>query len=180
MLGVTQAADLYATRLEEGLWGGLLVAVTLAIHGFGMLWTLRAVHEIRARFQRHESFSLGMTIIILASWMLLMVHMIEVAVWAHFFLWKNAVAGAINNLSICYYFALMDYTTLGSNYNLRTDCRLLEGMIGIAGLLTFAWSTGILLTIAQEYQERYMSLLKARRGLRGTGPPATYTDSPDL
>jgi len=32
---------LYVSRLEEILWGCLLVAITLVIHAFGMIWTLR-------------------------------------------------------------------------------------------------------------------------------------------
>ena len=153
---------LYTTRLEEGLWGGLLVAVTLAMHGFGMLLTLRASYAFKERFKR-QSFGLGMSIIILASWMIIVVHLFEVTVWAHFFYWKDAVKASHNTISLCYYFALMDYTTLGSNYNLNLHWRLLEGMIAIAGLLTFAWSTGVLLTLAQEFQDQQMMLLKQKR-----------------
>jgi hypothetical protein len=36
-------------------------------------------------------------------------------------------------------------------------------MIAMAGLLTFAWSTGVLLTIAQDFQDQQMQLLKRRR-----------------
>ena len=39
-------------------------------------------------------------------------------------------------------------------------------MIATAGLLTFAWSTGILLTLAQDFQEQQMLLLKQRREKR--------------
>jgi hypothetical protein len=166
--------DFYSTRLEECLWGILLVSLTLAMHGFGMVVTLRAINGIKARVS-HPSFWKGMTIIILASWMILVFHMAEVGIWAHFFLWKKAVAGAVNNSSLCFYFALMDYTTLGSNYNLVLDWRLLEGTIGIAGLLTFAWSTGILMTLAQEFQERQLALLKERgekAGQSSKGKPA--------
>src|SRR6516162_8089289 len=115
---------LYSTRFEEALLGGLLVAITLAMHGFGMLLTLRASNALKERFQR-QSFALGMSVIILASWMIIVVHLAEVTVWAHFFYWRDAVNSSKNTLSLCYYFALMDYTTLGSNYNLKLDWRLL-------------------------------------------------------
>jgi hypothetical protein len=157
---------LYSTRIEEILWGALLVAVTLALHGVGMVLTLRACEGIKERFARGQSFSAGLGVIIVASWMIIVVHLIEVMVWAHFFLWKNAVntQGAGNaGLSLCLYFALMDYTTLGSNYNLKLDWRLLEGMIAIAGLMTFAWSTGVLLTLAQDFQDQQVQRLKQRR-----------------
>ena len=152
----------YTTRLEKGLWGGLLVAITLAMHGFGMLLTLRASNAFKERF-KHQSFALGMRAIILASWMIIVVHLVEVTVWAHFFYWTEAVASSNKTFSVCYYFALMDYTTVGSSYNLKLDWRMLEGMIAIVGLLTFAWSTGVLLTLAQEFQNQQMLLLKQKR-----------------
>ena len=36
-------------------------------------------------------------------------------------------------------------------------------MIAMAGLLTFAWSTGILFTMAQAFQAQQVELRKARR-----------------
>jgi hypothetical protein len=159
----TQVADYYSTRFEEGMWGVILVAITLAMHGFGMVMTLSASTGLKERLGRHQSFVLGIGVIILASWMIIVVHMIEVSVWARFFLWKQAVAAPYNNISLCYYFALMDYTTLGSSYNLKPTWRLLEGMIAIAGLITFAWSTGVLLTLAQEFQDSQLAMIRERR-----------------
>jgi len=161
---IPQAA--YSTRIEEILWGSLLVAITLAMHGFGMLLTVHGTNALKERLERKQSFAFGMGIIILASWMMILVHLLEVGLWARFFFWKQAVAAPNITASLCYYFALMDYTTLGSNYNLKLDWRLLEGMIAIAGLLTFAWSTGVLLTLAQEFQDRQIALLKQRQEKR--------------
>jgi hypothetical protein len=178
------AEPLYITSLEEIIWGGSLVAITMAIHGFGMLLVLRLDGTLKERLDRNPSFVKGMGALILASWMILLVHLTEVFTWAGFFLWKNAVAAppGAGNSSLCYYFALMDYTTLGSSYNLKLNWRLLEGMIAMAGLLTFAWSTGVLLTIAQNFQDQQMQLLKERREKRrsqtslpkpaGGNPPA--------
>ena len=48
----------------------------------------------------------------------------------------------------------------------------------MAGLLTFAWSTGVLLTVAQEFQEQQLELIKQRRAKHrtqhhpGSTPPA--------
>ena len=63
------------------------------------------------------------------------------------------------NYSTASYFAFMEYTTVGSPLNLPQTWRLLEGMIATAGLLGFAWSTGVLMTLAQEFQEGQMQLL---------------------
>jgi hypothetical protein len=167
----------YVTSLEEVFWGGTLVAITMVLHGFGMLLVLRTHGALKEHFSRAPSFAKGMVVLILASWMILLVHLIEVLTWSGFFLWTNAVntsTGRPANASLCYYFALMDYTTLGSNYNLHLRWRLLEGMIAVAGLLTFAWSTGVLLTLAQEFQDQQMLLLKERRAKQRSkqGSPA--------
>ena len=159
------ADSVYVTSLEEIIWGATLVAVTMAMHGFGMLWVLRLFGDLKQIVDRNPSFAKGMGTLILASWLILLVHLIEVFVWSGFFLWKDAVAvpkGSATG-SLCYYFALMDYTTLGSLFNLKDRWRLLEGMIAMAGLLTFAWSTGVLLSIAQDFQDQQMQILKRRR-----------------
>ena len=159
----------YVTSLEEIIWGGALVAVTMALHGCGMLSVVRANSGLKERIERTPSFSRGLLVIILTSWMIMLVHLLEVFVWAGFFFWRDAVNTndhASATSSLCYYFALLDYTCLGSNYNLHTRWRLLEGMISMAGLLTFAWSTGVLMTLAQDFQDRQMQLIKQKREKR--------------
>ena len=153
------AEALYVISLREVFWGGTLVAVTMAMHGCGTLVILRIVNAIKERIASPPNLKSGLFIIILASWLIMLLHLTEVAVWAVFFLWKRAFP----NHSLCYYFSLNEYTTLGSNYNLPLNWRLLEGMLAMAGLLTFAWSTGILFTLAQEFQDQQMDLLKKRR-----------------
>jgi hypothetical protein len=148
--------------VEEVFWGGSLVAVTMAMHGLGMLSILRVSEHLKLRFEPTPTFWTGLFTLILASWMIMVTHLIEVMVWAGFFLWK----GAFPSHSIAYYFSLNEYTTVGSNYNLPLNWRLLEGMIATAGLLTFAWSTGVLLTLAQEFQDQQMRLLKQKHDKR--------------
>ena len=148
----------YVTSLEEVLWGGLLVAITMAMHGFGMLAVLRVNNAIKQWIGKKTGIMAGLFPVILASWMIMLVHLTEVAVWAGFFLWQ----GAFPNRSVSYYFSLNEYTTVGSGFNLPLHWRLLEGMIATAGLLTFAWSTGILITLAQEFQDQRTRLFKQR------------------
>ena len=149
---------LYVTSLEEVLWGGLLVTITMAMHGFGMMAVLRVNLSVKNWLGNKTHIVANLFPIILASWMIMLVHLIEVMVWALFFIWK----GAFQNSSLAYYFSLNEYTTVGSNFNLPLHWRLLEGMIATAGLLTFAWSTGILMTLAQEFQEQRIQLFQQR------------------
>lgn len=144
----------YVIRLGELLWGLMLLAVTTGIHGIGMLWTLRVTGAYARRFRNAESFAPSLGRVVLATWMITSVHLVEVFLWAVFLVWKDAVPRGN-----AYYVALMNYTTLGSEFDLAPRWRLLEGMTGIAGLMTFAWSTGVLMTLAQNFQDR---ALKAR------------------
>ena len=156
----------YATRVEEMLWGIVLVALTLVIHGLGMILTLHLSDGFKQRFGQPPSFVSGMSNLILASWMISLVHIVEVLMWSGFFQWKHCFA----NFSTATYFAFLEYTTVGSAFNLPLKWRLLEGMIATAGLLGFAWSTGVLLTLAQEFQDQQMQRLKLRRENRQTKP----------
>lgn len=173
----------YVTGIHEVLWGGLLVAITLSVHGLGMLFTLRLSGAFKDRFDRSQSFGSGLAAIILASWIVILVHLVEVFVWSGFFFVTEAVNTQTSTkatASLCYYFALCDYTCLGSNYNLVLRWRLLEGMIAMAGLLTFAWSTGVLMTLASEFQDQQLQLLSQRRARRHAPapPPANPPPAP--
>ncbi|MCC6195605.1 MAG: hypothetical protein IT518_14170 [Burkholderiales bacterium] len=46
----------YVTSLEEVAWGIALVAITMAIHGCGMLATLFACHAVRQETNEPVSF----------------------------------------------------------------------------------------------------------------------------
>lgn len=154
--------EFYVTSVRELVAGILLVAVTIAIHGFGMLLTLRSTSRMKERADLNPRFFSGLWVLILASWMIIFVHLVEVGVWASFFHLRHAVKDAVPTFSTAYYFAMMDYTTLGSAFTLKPEWRLLSGMIAIAGLLTFAWSTGVLLMLAQSFQEKLMERIAKR------------------
>jgi hypothetical protein len=76
-------------------------------------------------------------------------------VWAWFFVLQHAQP----NHSVALYNALLNYTTLQADY-LPQQWHLLEALLGMAGLLTVAWSTGILYMLAQDFQD---TQLKKRR-----------------
>jgi hypothetical protein len=141
---------LYVAGFEEIAWGVALVAITMVLHGLGMVWTLRAVNGLKMRLGSDLKMAGSLFVLVVAAWLITVSHLVEVLAWASFILWK----GAMPNASMAYYLALLDYTTLGCEYDLPANWRLLEGMIAISGLMTFAWSTGVLFALAQEFQAR--------------------------
>jgi hypothetical protein len=155
----------YAISVDEIMWGGLLLAATMVIHGTGMVLTLRAsnaLKQLSQRFKRH-SFIFGLCVLIIAAWMIILIDLAEISVWSGFYVWK----GAISNPSRAYYYALVNYCTLNSGY-LPLRWRLLEGMLGMAGLLTFAWSTGVIFMLAQEFQSKHSR--SGTNGDKGASP----------
>jgi len=142
----------YAISLDEVLWGALLMAITMVIHGSGMVSTVRVCNALNQRIRRRkrQSYVLGLGVLIIAAWMIILIDLAETSVWAGFYVLK----GAMNNFSRAYYYALVNFCTLDSGY-LPLRWRLLEGMLGLAGWLTLAWSTGVLFTLAQEFQQRH-------------------------
>ena len=157
----------YTTRIEEVLWGSALIALTLVIHAFGMILAMRFSSSFKERFERTPTFSKGMLNLVLTTWIISSVHIMEVMTWAGFFQWKQCFA----NYSTANYFTFLEYTTVGSQLYLPPQWRLLEGMVATAGLLGFAWSTGVLLTVAQAFQEEQLQVMKQRR-TKHRPPPA--------
>lgn len=167
MIAQASIEELYVTSLREIFAGIVLVAVTIAMHGFGVVATLRTSNWIKERVEARVSFALGVGVIILAAWMLIVVHLAELVVWA----WYFKVYCGFKTFSLAYYVAMMDYTTLGCDFDLPASWRLLEGIISISGLISFAWSTGVLLTLAEGFQSRQLEALRAKRASkRGAAP----------
>jgi hypothetical protein len=150
-----QTEPIYVISFEEIFWGALLVAITMAIHIFGMLMVLRINVYLKSRLDKKTGLLSGLVPIMFASCFILLIHLIEVIVWAAYFYWK----GAFPNVSIAYYFALNEYTTVGSKFSLPLQLRLLEGIISSAGLLAFALSTGILFRLATTFLEKPRNFL---------------------
>jgi len=169
------AEPAYVIGFEELFWGGTLLATTMALHGLGMLVVLRVANTLNHRFAPKPSFVKGVFTLILACSLILVIHLLEVIPWAALFHAVDAVETAQHTPSVAFYVALSDYTTLGCEYVLVRHWRLLQPMIAVAGLMTFAWSTGVLLTLAQTFQDQQLAPLKARRARRssatGSSPP---------
>jgi hypothetical protein len=165
----------YVISAEEILAGIILVAFTMVVHGMGMILTLYASRSFSERFENRRALLIGLSTLILASWIIILVHCSEVVIWAAFFFFWT---GGMPNASTAYYYALLEYTTLGSSLHLPLKWRLLEGLTAIAGVLTFAWSTGVLLTLAQSFQEQQLLVLQQRRERHRHRPTASVPSPP--
>ena len=145
----------HVTSLEEVAWGLALVAMTMIIHAVAMPGTIAVCEIVRRRYADSTRFVSGVRVLLVASFLIVIAHLVEVAGWAAFF----DLRGAFPTASSSYYYALLQYTTVGSDLSLPDRWRLLGGMIAIAGALSFAWSTAVLLTLAQRFQDEQLRRL---------------------
>jgi len=162
----------YVISFDEAMWGCLLVAITMAIHGTGMFGILKISDLLKERLAPLESFLGGLSLVVLASLMIVVTNVVEVMLWASFFL----LQGAQPNHSIAMYNALLNYTTRQAGY-LPQHWHLLEALLGMAGLLTVAWSTGILYMLAQDFQDTQLRKRRRKREQQGEATRKSERDA---
>ena len=83
-----------------------------------------------------------------------MFHLIEITVWALFFLWKQAMP----DLSSALYFSAVTYTTTGyGDLVLPAEWRLVGAVEALTGILMCGWSTGFFFAVVERDAAPYRS-----------------------
>jgi hypothetical protein len=126
-----------------------LMALCVTIHAGGVTWALR---RLRRRPEPAPRFWPSTWLfVIVAGWMLLL-HLVEIAAWASFYVWK----GAMPDLQSAAYFSAVTYTTTGyGDLVLPREWRLVGGVEALTGILMCGWSTGFFMAIVTRlYQSR--------------------------
>ena len=118
-----------------------LMALCVVIHATGVTEVLR-----RARGHagsRPGPWKLIWLFVRLAAWIVLL-HLIEIAVWASFYVWR----GAMPDAQSAFYFSAVTYTTTGyGDLVLPQEWRLLGAIEALTGILMCGWSTGFFFAI---------------------------------
>jgi voltage-gated potassium channel len=139
----------------------VLIVSTVAIHSVGTFFLLwGAVKYQGRRFGRSRFLSLtwGVMIRVLA---LLLLHMMEVALWAVLFFKQGCFA----DLRTSIYFSLITYSTVGyGDVVLNVQYRMLGGIEALVGVLMLSWSTALLIGYLQRAYTPFLDLW--RRGSR--------------
>ena len=82
--------------------------------------------------------------------LLLLLHALEVAIWAQFYVLERC----FSDLETAYYFSLTSYTTLGyGDVLLPRSWRIMGGWEAMTGVLMFGWSTASLVAFVHFAQE---------------------------
>jgi hypothetical protein len=123
-----------------------LVVVTVAIHAAGFSALLRAVIRLRALamsgFPRVSLLVIGLT-----CWLIL-VHLVEISVWALFYVWQ----GWLPDVESAFYFSGVTYTTVGyGDLVLEKPWRMLAPIEALTGILMFGLSTGLFFALVSRW-----------------------------
>jgi len=119
-----------------------LVAVTVAIHAGGLAALLRLL--MRSHAALPSRFWPIAWLLIVTTWVLLLIHLVEIAVWGLFFLW----AGCLPDAESAFYFSGVTYATVGyGDVVLREPWRMLGPVEGLTGILMCGLSTGFFFAV---------------------------------
>jgi hypothetical protein len=114
-----------------------LVAVTVAVHAGGLAALFRFL--LRPGARQPLGFWPMTRLLIGVTWALMLIHLVEVAVWALFYLW----AGCLPDAEAAFYFSGVTYATVGyGDMVLPQPWRLLGPAEGLTGILMCGLSTG--------------------------------------
>ncbi|MHC1763365.1 MAG: potassium channel family protein [Verrucomicrobiia bacterium] len=131
-----------------------LVAITVLVHatGFGLL--LRALMKSHAA-PPTRAWPIAW-LFIRVTWLLILLHLAEITVWALFYLW----GGCLPDAESAFYFAGVTYTTIGyGDLVLPKPWRLLGPVEGLTGILMCGLSAGLFFAVVSRI---YASRLEAK------------------
>jgi hypothetical protein len=134
--------------LQNLVAGSILVAVTVSIHGLGLLAISSLLRAVIDRYQPHEK--LGSTVVVMVATVLglFALHTMEIWVWAVAYMFVGAVPDFFHALT----FSTLSFSTLGAEALSTTpEWRLFGSFEGVNGFLLIGWSTAYLIPAWTRY-----------------------------
>jgi hypothetical protein len=121
-----------------------LLAVTVTIHAAGLSALLRGLPPAL----RDKRFATVTWQILQVAWRLILLHVLEIAVWALFYWWRKCLPDAETS----FYFSGVTYTSVGyGDVVLPKEWRLLGPLEGLTGILMCGLSTGFFFAAASRF-----------------------------
>src|SRR5215469_16011258 len=135
------------------LLGFGLVAITVIIHAAGLGISLSYV--LRSTSTPSTNFWRIVWVLIRVAWLLIVIHLVEIAAWAFFFCWQRCLP----NMESSLYFSGVTYATIGyGDLVLPQDWRLFGPMEGLTGTLMCGLSTAFFFIVVSKQILRRMDL----------------------
>jgi len=124
------------------------MALCVSVHAIGMTVALRMLNHMIVRIAAPFWFSTWMLIRI-AGWAILL-HLVEIAFWAFFYAWKDAVP----DLTTALYFSAVTYTTTGyGDVVLPGQWRLVGGVEALTGIIMCGWSAAFFFAVVSQMNQ---------------------------
>ena len=121
-----------------------MVGLTVTIHFLGLMALLWLLRTRGHRFRAHESWAGQGAAILFVVLGLVLVHTVEVWLYALAYL----AVGALHEFEAALYFSTTSFTTIGyGDVVLDHKWRLVGAIEGANGLLLFGWSTAFLFSV---------------------------------
>ena len=119
----------------------LLVVVCTLVHGLGLVTVTRVLDLQEDRLKEHDFDISALLLMCGMALCLFLLHMIEIAIFAAFYL----IVGALGTLEEALHFSASTYATLGQTADYFPDDWALMGAIeGLIGVLLIGWSTAFI------------------------------------
>jgi len=133
------------------LIAAVLVAVTVLVHATGFALAVRSLmksHAVLPTQIRPIAW-----LLIRVTWWLLLIHAVEITVWALFYLWWECLP----DLESAFYFSGVTYATIGyGDLVLSKPWRMLGPVEGLTGILMCGLSAGLFFAVVSKiYASRF-------------------------
>ena len=124
-----------------------LMALCVTIHAGGLASAIRWLRRSPIRAPR---FWISTRLFIFVAVWIVLLHLVEISVWALAYLWYGAMA----DLQSALYFSAVTYTTTGyGDLVLPKEWRLDGGVEALTGILMCGWSTGFFFAVVNRLYE---------------------------
>jgi hypothetical protein len=128
------------------LAAGSLMALCVTIHAGGVAWSLQ---KLRPHVAAASGFWSETRVFILAAVLVVLLHLVEICVWASFYVWSDAFP----DWKTAAYFSAVTYTTTGYGDLVLPDAwRLVGGIEALTGILMCGWSTAFFIALVGRVQ----------------------------
>lgn len=132
-----------------------IIVITIIIHGLGSsLWLKYLIR--RHDFERGVfNFKKSLFILSLTAVFFMMLHYLEIVVWAIVF-WQVPAIDKLGTWEEAIYFSMVTYTTTGyGDITLPPLWRIMGGFEAMNGILLFGWSAAMFYTAVQKMVSRF-------------------------
>src|SRR4029434_776710 len=144
-IAINSHANINAAMITNLLIGSGLVAITVIIHAMGLGIVLS--HVLHSSARPDTRFWPIAWLLIRIAWFLIVIHFLEIAVWALFFWWHKCLP----DVESSFYFSGVTYATIGyGDLVLPKEWRLFGPVEGLTGILMCGLSTAFFFVIVSK------------------------------